>query len=644
MGGAQLTGARGAWAVGISVSLVLSFAVGLSPSLALRVLQRLAVPFLFAALTLLACFGVGRALRLASGRLLAMEVALPEGAAPRAFDTVVGLPLYGCVCFVVGLVAVGPWSMALCLCGCAALGAWYLLLAPWASEPRDLSLLGALCLGLMVWVLGLEFLKAQGPPSTLDELAYHLAVVRSWALEGRVLELPLNSHSYFPFGAECASLPLLTLAGGQGAVASHLVHWTVATLVLCMAYRWLQHHAGDDWAWLGTALVATVPALLLTAGASWVDWPLLGACLAVLCVVSQAGHGSLSAAALTTALAAGLSTKYTFAPFAVLGTLALWTALPVGVGAHARSLVPVIAGGALGSTFFVRNLLATGNPLSPFGDPQAPVVQGFASGENLWESLARHVFDRSMVDESMGLSLVPPMLCLIFAARLERARRGIGALGVAGLLGLGLVLAQGAVTRILVPFATVAALCGLAAVARWKVSAGRAAVLLLLPALVQAVFIHTTALAIDPLKVVRSGGSEHIYLSEQREAYRRLQWLEPHLPVDSRTLVLGIQELYWLGRRARGGGNADGPRVAAYLSALNPGELSGRWRRDGFTHVAVYAPGLIIDGPPQRGLYGERRTGLTSGQQTLLRATLSMEAERVASAADRAIVLYRLRR
>jgi hypothetical protein len=74
-------------------------------------------------------------------------------------------------------------------------------------------------------VLACAFVAAQAPPSSLDELAYHLAVPHTWVLEGRAVALPLLSHSWFPLGIESADLPSLSLLGAiDGGIASHFLH------------------------------------------------------------------------------------------------------------------------------------------------------------------------------------------------------------------------------------------------------------------------------------------------------------------------------------------------------------------------------------------------------------------------------------
>src|SRR5437764_252087 len=178
---------------------------------------------------------------------------------------------------------------------------------------RIVAIVIALYLPLVLIALALVFLcaliAAQAPPSSLDELAYHLAVPWTWVKEHRAIDLPLISHSYFPLGIESADLPLLTILGQlAGGIASHFLHLGAALAATAMLFRLSRGNA------LALAAIVTTPALALIAGWSLVDWPLIGIC-AILVLALDDGD----AATISISIAAGLLTKYTFIPFAIVG-------------------------------------------------------------------------------------------------------------------------------------------------------------------------------------------------------------------------------------------------------------------------------------------------------------------------------------
>ena len=112
-----------------------------------------------------------------------------------------------------------------------------------------------------------------------------------------------------PLGIESADLPLLTILGQvAGGIASHFLHLGAALAATAMLFRLSRGNA------LALAAIVTTPALALIAGWSLVDWPLIGIC-AILVLALEDGD----AATVSMAIAAGLLTKYTFVPFAILG-------------------------------------------------------------------------------------------------------------------------------------------------------------------------------------------------------------------------------------------------------------------------------------------------------------------------------------
>src|SRR5437660_2890033 len=183
---------------------------------------------LFEAFTIL---GVGFAVRGALARAWRTEdVDLPR-------DFLLGYPIFGAVCFLVGTLNVSSWSMGIVLVGCGV-GGIYVLVRRFESRP---PVMPAISEPLVLIALAIVFLcaliAAQAPPSTLDEVAYHLAVPWTWVKEHRAIDLPLISHSYFPLGIESADLPLLSILGQAGGIASHFVHLAAAIAATALLLR-----------------------------------------------------------------------------------------------------------------------------------------------------------------------------------------------------------------------------------------------------------------------------------------------------------------------------------------------------------------------------------------------------------------------
>ncbi|PYQ52335.1 MAG: hypothetical protein DMF59_04940 [Acidobacteria bacterium] len=523
--------------------------------------QRVGIPVLFAVAASLACIGSGFL-----ARRLRSEVAL---------NFIVGYPIFGAICFLIALLKISTWTMVPVVGVLGGIGLYSAL----GTRHSALSIkpLASIALAL----IGISALiEAQAPPSTLDELAYHLAVPWTWVKEGRAIDLPLVSHSYFPLGVESADIPFLAILGTGGGVASHFLHLFAAIAVVVLLLR-----NTKDCPIMTVAIVAT-PALALTAGWSLVDWIVLGVSLVLVNALEQD-----DAATVTAAVAAGMLTKYTFIPIAIIAIL---------VTRKFRGLIP---GVAIGSIFFIRNLILTGNPIAPFFTELAPHVAHYRAGA----FLSDYVFDGRFIDESLGASLF--IACTMTAGLLPWILIAAGA--------LLFLLAPSA--RLLVPFFAIPAARALPPTRPIRVLLAVAVVMQLF--LVAFFTDRTQAFALLSGRL-----DEKQYLAEMRPSTATIASLDAALPPDSRTFLIGMNETFWFQHRVRGGGNFDGPRISAYLEAGNSDALYARLRRDGITHVAVFAipPPTAVETKVE-----ERETILSTGagrtlSQMLDRYTLSV--------------------
>lgn len=510
-------------------------------------------------------------------------------ASDPALDFVVGYPLFGALCFLVGLLKVSTWTMLpLVIVGAIA---WPLARARQESPSRpnaetqtspDSSATRHLGIAATLLVLLCGFVVAQAPPVSLDEVAYHLAVPHTWVIEGRAIELPLLSHSYFPLGIESADLPLFATLGQNGAEASHILHLIAAIATIALIVRRTS-------SWLATAAIVTTPALAFTTGWSLVEWPLIGICIALAIALESDDDRTA-----TIATAAGLLTKYTFTPFAIL------------VYAVSRKWRPAMSALAIGALFFVRNLILTGNPAAPFFGAGSPHVSGYRA-----PYLADYIFEGTFVDESLGASI------------LGMAFGTTGAIGWAGLALAVALFVLGPSSRILVPWLAVAA-TGAAALLRRRLFA----ILIVVAVIVQTFFVVWATERSGAFALMSGRVTEQEYVASQRATFPSIVWLNATLPASSRTLVVGHGETFWFTRPVRGGGNFDGERMSQYLAAPTPEALRERLRRDGITHVAV-----LSATPPTRveSKIEERSPRLSPQAQRMLAQTLDRHAAAVTS-------------
>jgi hypothetical protein len=531
-------------------------------------LRRTGIPLLLAAAMALAMAGIGALVRRAK------HINLP-------LDLLIGYPLFGTLCFLAGLVRVSIWTLAPIAAAGLVLAIVFLLRrysddAYAAPERLPLHWSAFAVAAVMVCA----FVAAQAPPASLDELAYHLAIPHAWVIEGQATELPLLSQSYFPLGIESADLlPLLYLGPSDGGVASHFLHLFAAIATTLLVARRTK-------SWLATAAIVTTPALAITAGWSLVDWPLAGLFVALFIALEDEDLDTASAAT-----AAGLLTKYTFAPFALVAWAIFWwrkRRIP-----HWQVLV--------GAVFFVRNLIVAGNPFAPFFGTDAPQVSGYRA-----LALADYIFEGSFIDEAIGAAVV---ILPVFAT---------GAVALASIaLAIALFFLAPS-SRILVPFLVVPSMSAAPELRRRVLS-----VMIAIAVVVQTFLVIWFAVRTNAFSLLAASATEQEYLRKQRPSFAAIEWLNLQLPPDSRTLLVGNNETYWFTRRVRGGGNFDGPRVSRYLDVPTPEALRERLRRDGITHVAVVAAPIATTDEQK---LAERQTTLSPGAQRMLAQTLDRYA------------------
>jgi hypothetical protein len=548
---------------------------------------RVGLSVLLALFEAFAMLGVGFAVRGALARAWHAE----DADLPR--DFLLGYPIFGALCFLTGTLNISSWSMGFLLVVCGV-GGIYVVVRRFESRPPVMPKIAEpLALIALAIVFLCALIAAQAPPSSLDELAYHLAVPWTWVKEHRAIDLPLISHSYFPLGIESADLPLLTILGQiGGGIASHFLHLGAALASAAVLFRLLRGNA------LALAAIVTTPALALIAGWSLVDWPLLGIC-AILVLALDADD----AATISISIAAGLLTKYTFIPFAIIAMV---------VARRWRGLLP---GLAIGSIFFIRNLILTANPIAPFFSAAAPHVAGYRA-----PFLSDYVFDGHFLDESLGASIIAA--CTLSAGMLPWI------LIVAAVLLFLLAPSS----RILLPFLAIPA-------ARSHRPERLMRVLLGLSIVVQLFLIGYFVDRGGAFSLVSGTASDAEFLTRQRSSFKTIQSIDALVPADGRALVIGLNETFWFARRVRGGGNFDGPRVSRYLEVPTPEALYARLKNDGITHVAVVAPAAATTAVAQK--LEERETALSPAAQRMLAQTLDRYASNVAPGAGATVFTLR---
>ena len=577
------------------------------------VLVRLARPLAAAVLALLASLACGAGsvdlARAALTRLGGRSRPPHPEPPPAVLDCLfVGIPLQGTLFGAVALLPV-PFEtvVAILTLVLAAFGA-LILLRRRPSPTMRLSVRDIFLLGPPV---AIAILGATTPVASPDELVYKLAIPRAYVLHGAMVELPLNSHSYFPAALGLASLPALVMSGG---IAAKLVHLALYLMTLGILRRLGDRLDPPAGLW-GTTVVAWTPAWMLIAGWGWPDWGVVGLLLLSYerWLSFRETEHSNDAAVSVLALAGALAARYT----ALLWLVAFAVAVVFEGRRRRAPLGRLVLGFAailvvFGGFFYFRNLVWTGSPVAPFLLPESPDVGRFrgeaASG---WGTLLQGVdiFHRDIVDDSLGI-LLP--LCVL-ASPLALGGRGnrfreLFAIAFAQLL---VFITVAPLSRLWMTALVPLALLGASAAVRlWRESPRPLQLLLSLGAAValcgQLVLVgYVFVESYDPGPYVVGRETEEQYRFRTREFARPYAWIARFTPPSSRIFLIGENRTFDLDRPAFAAGNLDGPRLSKYLARFPTADaFAGELRRLGVTHVVIHRPWYRVRGadPPPSGM------------------------------------------
>jgi hypothetical protein len=557
-------------------------------------LKQIASPAAACTLVLLAALAAGSGSVAAVRRLFVRAgAASPESTrTDLSHNLLVGVPILGTILGIVAWIGVAlqATTLVLTLLLAAAGGLILLRSRPWPRwSPR------AMDVALLAPPILIGFIGAITPVVSDDELVYKLALPHAYLLEGRMVELPLNTQNYFPASLSLPSLAALALSGG---IAAKLVFFVVFLLALRTVYQFSKRLAPGGEAWL-VAVVAWTPALLLIAGWCWPDWAMVA-----LLLLSYEGwlrfresRDAGDAAVLTLALAGALGGKYTALPWLLIfAPLAVWQmrrrSMPVLPLTLAAAATLVLFGGF----FYFRNLAWTGSPIAPFLLAQTPRIGNFGNGGAIesWAELFHGdpVMVPSLVDDSLGILLPLSALLSPFALMGAGGWRRIGDLFVLSLLQfvgfVGFAPLWRYTLTALVPLALLgAAVCvRIVRESAWplRVALQFGAALALAGQMLLVCYLLFIKYDFMPFLVGQE--SQERYLARKGYVPRAYAWIAQKLPAESRIFLIGENRPYYLERPSVWAGNQDGPRLSHYLARFPEGDaFGGEMRREGVTNI-----------------------------------------------------------
>ncbi len=228
-----------------------------------------------------------------------------------------------------------------------------------------------LCIGAILSAcVFMGLLLVLTPAVGKDALIYHLAVPKLFLGHGGTYFIPGNIFAHYPLNAEMLYVLGLAL---RGEVLAKAIHFVIGLFILLGMWQFARHHVSETSFMLLALLVFyTIPSVFVTSHMAYSDLVVtFYAFLAVYAFVNWFGrrqHAWLVLCGILSGLA--ISTKYTALLLPFLGCLGiLWGCRNHKEKArHALWLVLVYVACALivGSPFYVKNWVMTGNPFYPF--------------------------------------------------------------------------------------------------------------------------------------------------------------------------------------------------------------------------------------------------------------------------------------
>jgi len=458
-------------------------------------------------------------------------------------------------------------------------------------------------------VFSIALLASLAPPTWFDALEYHLAIPANDLIQGRLAEMPDNFFSHFPHGIELVDALLLALGRSLHPAPLHFAIGIAAALCVSrLARRHLHRGAG--------ALAAAIFFSFGDAGYSLfvegVDLAAAGAAALAfdLFLSSSRRRASLPAAFF----AAGLAASFKPVAGASVGIILAATALLTRrneLTAQGRLRSTVLAAGLFAAPLLpwaILNFARHHNPIYPLG-------QSLFGGDPVdasWLDWIRWYTRQMAIDHGSAMSFPAaffgklfnpsdwnPLPLAIFAAPIVLIRRRNvrdSLLLAVGALVLWEVIA--AVPRYFLPGLTILSALAAAAILSLLARLGR-------PARFTGALLVTAILGFSAWRTItvtiETRDMFHVLSgSETKEDYGVriipgspgpvFDWANRNLPLNASVLSLDEPRLFGLWRPFQAATLFDRRPLRRFLigaGANDPGDVAGRMRDAGFTHLLL---------------------------------------------------------
>lgn len=348
-----------------------------------------------------------------------------DPAARLGLHGLLGLGLLGWITLPMGLLPSGfRWGVG--IIGLLALGG---VIVFFRERPRGALPKGAPALGLLVLVVSLliALVGVLAPSDTTDwdSLAYHLAVPKIWLAAGRIEFISFIHHSNFPFLVDNLFV-WGQLWGGQSGAKAFTLAYSVYGAFAVFGLARAQY--GEAAGWWSAAAFATVPVVLWESGTAYVDvahafFGGLGIWLAA-GLIDDSESKSRNWALPALLLGGAIGSKYTaLQTVPILGGVLLVYSLVRRAGRPVDVVKMGLLALAIGSPWYVKNVVWTHNPVYPF-------FYSKFGGVN-WDAFQERIYK----DQQQTFGAGRPMAANYTEGPLEPLRLGSSVLGTAYMPG-----------------------------------------------------------------------------------------------------------------------------------------------------------------------------------------------------------------
>lgn len=236
---------------------------------------------------------------------------------------------------------------------------------------------------LLIVLVVLASLHGSLPPDTRDELSYHLALPQLWGLQGNWWVPSDNFHLMFPANTE---LIWAWAEATGGALAPRFVTLLFALMTLGLLWHHIDRTGAPKWIRDSSVVCLLITPMALTSAAvCYVEWPLVFFILLGWVFTRPGVALTVQATIVVPAAAWAVATGMKYTALLFIGLLAVEWLVSRSSERPRRALAAgvalMIALAAFAAPWFVRNWLATGDPIHPLGGLLGVGIAGTDAGD-----------------------------------------------------------------------------------------------------------------------------------------------------------------------------------------------------------------------------------------------------------------------